>query len=194
MADSWADYLMFADLDYSHKEVQDDVKAWGPWVGKELGLKGFRFDAIKHYSESFLLDFVNHLDQNVGQGWFMVGEFWDLGIDGLTEYLEKMQHKFSLFDAPLVGNFHKISTGDKADMRSVFDETLVQCEPYNAVTLVSPPHDQYHRTCTLNISPPLPSASTTSLTPPPRSKTTTPNPAKPSNCKSPTGSSPTRTL
>lgn len=131
---------MFADLDYSHKEVQDDVKAWGPWVGKELGLKGFRFDAIKHYSESFLLDFVNHLDQNVGHGWFVVGEFWDLGLDGLTEYLEKMQHKFSLFDAPLVGNFHKISTGDKADMRSVFDESLVQCEPYNAVTLVSAFH------------------------------------------------------
>ena len=52
-------------------------------------------------------------------------------------YLEKMEHKSSLFDAPPVRNLHKISTADKADMRSVFDETLVQCEPYNAVTLVS---------------------------------------------------------
>ena len=147
-----SDYLMFADLDYSHPEVQSDVKAWGPWVGKELGLKGFRFDAIKHYSEGFLLDFVENLDKHVGEGWFLVGEFWDLGLDGLTAYLEKMKHKFSLFDAPLVGNFHKISTGDRADLRGVFDKTLVQCEPYNAVTLVQNHDTQPSQALQLQIS------------------------------------------
>jgi alpha-amylase len=34
------DYLMFADIDYAHPEVQADVKNWGVWVAKELGLKG----------------------------------------------------------------------------------------------------------------------------------------------------------
>ena len=130
------DYLMFADLDYAHPEVQNDVKNWGVWVGKELGLKGFRFDAIKHYSEQFLLDFIRNLDETVGEGWFMVGEFWKMSLDGLTDYLSKMEHKFSLFDAPLVGNFSRLSTGDRADLRAVFDETLVKVEPYNAVTLV----------------------------------------------------------
>ena len=46
------DYLMFADLDYSHQEVVDDVKNWGVWLGKELTIKGIRFDAIKHVSIS----------------------------------------------------------------------------------------------------------------------------------------------
>ncbi|RMZ76356.1 hypothetical protein DV738_g4969, partial [Chaetothyriales sp. CBS 135597] len=130
------DYLMFADLDYAHPEVQEDVKNWGVWVAKELGLKGFRFDAIKHYSETYLRDFLHSLDQEgaaASDGWFL---FWKTSLPGLTDYLSKMDHKFSLFDAPLVENFHRISTGNAADLRQVFDNTLTQAEPYNSVTLV----------------------------------------------------------
>lgn len=127
------DYLMFADVDFDHPEVREDVKKWGEWIGTELKLRGFRFDAIKHFSEKFLLDFIRYLDETVGEGWFMVGEFWKTSLPALTGYLERMEHKFSLFDAPLVYNFSSISQSDKADMRKVFDNTLVQVEPYNAV-------------------------------------------------------------
>lgn len=68
------DYLMFADLDYAHPEVKDDVKRWGEWIGKEAKIKGIRFDAVKHFSEDFLREFVQHLDQTFGEGWFLVGE------------------------------------------------------------------------------------------------------------------------
>lgn len=44
------DYLMYADLDYNHPEVKEDVKNWAVWLGKELNLKGIRFDAVKHVS------------------------------------------------------------------------------------------------------------------------------------------------
>lgn len=70
------DYLMFADVDFSQPEVRDDVLKWGEWIGKELSLGGIRFDAIKHYSEDFLRDFIRHLDQTVGTNWFLVGEYW----------------------------------------------------------------------------------------------------------------------
>ncbi len=169
------DYLMFADIDYAHPEVQSDVKNWGVWVTKELGLKGIRFDAVKHYSEEFLQDFVNNLDKEVGEGLFLVGEVSPKHIipqsGRLTHCVvlenisarslrlpvsyfkasilpssfitaeqpspsSKMDHKFNLFDAPLVENFHSISTSERADMRKVFDDSLVQAEPYNAVTLV----------------------------------------------------------
>lgn len=68
------DYLMFADLDYTNAKVKEDVKNWGEWIGKELGIKGIRFDAVKHFSEDFLREFIQHLDQTVGEGWFLVGE------------------------------------------------------------------------------------------------------------------------
>ena len=42
---------MYSDLDYNHPEVQNDVVNWGTWLGKETGIKGIRFDAIKHASK-----------------------------------------------------------------------------------------------------------------------------------------------
>lgn len=127
---------MFADLDYAHPEVREDVKNWGVWVAKELNIRGFRFDAIKHFSEEFLAEFIDHLDNTLGKDWFLVGEFWKTSLGDLTAYLERLRHKFNLFDAPLVSNFSSLSTSQEGDLRKIFDNTLVQAEPYNAVTLV----------------------------------------------------------
>ncbi|EAA33974.3 glycoside hydrolase family 13 protein [Neurospora crassa] len=130
------DYLMGCDVDYSHPEVVDDVLNWGRWLAKEVSIKGIRFDAVKHFSESFLKKFVKMLDGEFGEGWFLVGEFWKDSLQSMTDYLDRMDHKFSLFDAPLVYNFGEISTSVSADLRKVFDDTLVQKAPVCAVTLV----------------------------------------------------------
>ncbi|KAK3387298.1 glucan 1,4-alpha-maltohexaosidase [Podospora didyma] len=130
------DYLMGSDLDYSHPEVEQDVINWGKWIPSQLPLKGMRFDAIKHYSEDFLEKFVTELDNTYGKGWFFVGEFWKDSLADMTNYLNRMQHKFSLFDAPLVYNFSELSRANAADLRQVFDGTLVQADPVAAVTLV----------------------------------------------------------
>ena len=37
--DGNADYMMFADLDYRHPEVIEDVKNWGEWITNEVKLK-----------------------------------------------------------------------------------------------------------------------------------------------------------
>ncbi|EHA50355.1 hypothetical protein MCOR27_000199 [Pyricularia oryzae] len=130
------DYLMGSDLDYDHPEVQDDVLAWGKWIAKTIPLAGMRFDAVKHFSVDFLARFITELDEAYGQGWFFVGEFWKDSLDDMSAYLQRMGKKFSLFDAPLVYSFSRISQGEGEDMRKVFDNTLVQREPINAVTLV----------------------------------------------------------
>lgn len=42
---------MFADLDYEHHEVVDDVTKWGHWILKEVpALCGFRMDAVQSVS------------------------------------------------------------------------------------------------------------------------------------------------
>src|SRR3569833_405355 len=127
---------MGSDLDYSHPEVVDDVLNWGKWLADTIPLKGIRFDAIKHYSEDFLRQFIVQMDETYGKGWFFVGEFWKDSLDDMTRYLGRMGKKFSLFDAPLVYNFSQISQADGADLRKVFEGTLVQAEPVNAVVRV----------------------------------------------------------
>ncbi|KAI1639119.1 glucan 1,4-alpha-maltohexaosidase [Biscogniauxia mediterranea] len=130
------DFLMGSDLDYAHPEVEGDVLAWGQWLAKTLPLRGIRFDAIKHYSEDFLRKFITMLDESYGEGWFFVGEFWKDSLTDMHAYLERMGRKFSLFDAPLVYNFSQVSKASGADLRQVFDDTLVATMPINAVTLV----------------------------------------------------------
>lgn len=130
------DYLMFADLDYSHPEVAQDVLDWGVWMSKEVAIKGIRFDAVKHFSEDFLRKFISLMNETHGEGWFFVGEFWKDSLADMSRYLERMGKKFSLFDVPLVYNFSKLSKTEDADLRTVFDDTLVKIEPVNAVTLV----------------------------------------------------------
>ena len=139
-----ADYMMFADVDYANAEVQADVKAWGEWVVKELNLKGFRFDAAQHYSQDFLNDFAAMIEEKFGKdSLFLVGEFWNGDAETLLNYLQKMKHRFALFDAPLLYSFAKTSKTINADLRKVFDNTLVKAEPYNAVTLVMNHDTQY---------------------------------------------------
>jgi alpha-amylase len=55
----------------------------------------------------------------------------------MTEWLNKLGHTFSLYDAPLLNNFSALSKTENADLRKVFDNTLVAVEPVNAVTVVT---------------------------------------------------------
>ncbi|KAI9932117.1 hypothetical protein ASPWEDRAFT_171758 [Aspergillus wentii DTO 134E9] len=131
------DFLMFSDLDYSNREVREDVLKWGQWISTEMSLSGMRLDAVKHYSAGFQKKFIDHLRETVGSDFFIVGEYWKGEVNILLNYLEEMDHRLSLFDAPLVGRFSSISRTDRADLRHVLDGTLVQTEPKYAVTFVA---------------------------------------------------------
>lgn len=135
--DGNADYMMFADIDYSHPEVQADVKNWGVWITKELGLKGFRLDAVQHFSSRFTGEWIDNLREQCGNDIFVVGEFWSGDVKEMSDWLDEMAHKFSLYDSPLLNNFGSISTTEKGDLRKVFDNTLVQLRPTDAVTVVT---------------------------------------------------------
>ncbi|KAK9363108.1 glycoside hydrolase superfamily [Lipomyces starkeyi] len=122
------DYLMFADIDHSHPEVKKDINDWGIWIAELLSLRGVRFDAVKHFSEEYLKEFITQLKRNVNEDFFFVGEFWKDSLSDMLGYLDRLDaHKFSLFDAPLTESF---------DLRAIFDGTLVQARPISAVTLV----------------------------------------------------------
>ncbi|CAH0053967.1 unnamed protein product [Clonostachys solani] len=132
------DFLLGQDIDHSHHEVREDLFNWVEWLSSQLRLGGLRLDAIKHFSASFLRDFVRHIDQNIDAGtdWFIVGEYWRADSKVLSAYIEYMNHRMSLFDVPLLTNFYNISKGILTDARRVFDGSLAAVKPKNAVTFV----------------------------------------------------------
>ncbi|PWN24529.1 thermostable alpha-amylase [Jaminaea rosea] len=149
------DYLMGADVDHAHPDVAKDIIDWGKWMIRTFPMSGWRFDAVKHISREFIHDFVSairdearklreeqgkpKLDESEGPIMFGVGEFWADKTEACLEYLEKFgDEQFSLFDAPLHYNLVEAgNAGKDYDLRKVFDGTIVQARPIDAVTLVT---------------------------------------------------------
>nr|AAF00567.1 raw starch digesting amylase precursor [Cytophaga sp.] len=131
------DYLMYADIDYDHPDVVNEMKKWGVWYANEVGLDGYRLDAVKHIKFSFLKDWVDNARAATGKEMFTVGEYWQNDLGALNNYLAKVNYNQSLFDAPLHYNFYAASTGGGYyDMRNILNNTLVASNPTKAVTLV----------------------------------------------------------
>jgi len=131
------DYLMGCDLDMENPEVTGELKYWGEWYVDTTGIDGFRFDAVKHVSARFFLEWLEHIRQYAKRELFAVGEYWSYEVEALHHFIESTDGKVTLFDAPLHYNFHIASiSGSDYDMRQIFDNTLLQHQPALAVTLV----------------------------------------------------------
>lgn len=132
------DYLLGVDLDTSHHEVEGELRWWGRWIVDHLQVDGFRLDAVKHIRAGFMRDWINHLRAHFGgRELFTVGEFWSHRLDRLHWYLDLTEGAIRLFDVPLHQRLHRASLeGNHFDLRGIFDGTLVQSRPHQAVTFV----------------------------------------------------------
>ena len=152
------DYLMFSNIDYRNPEARRDVINWGQWMVHDIGLGGFRLDAVQHYSWHFARDWIKtvkdaggSLDREI----FVVGEFWTGDTKRLVQWLDRMGQGVRAFDSPLLGNFSRISRARlttknnqnrfgmrlsnwDVDLRRIFRNSLVEARPHGAV--VSAPH------------------------------------------------------
>lgn len=131
------DFLMFADIDFDHPEVVEEMKKWGIWVSQELHLDGMRLDAIKHINDQFIAHFLEAVRAKQGQQFYAVGEYWKNDKDSLDKYLSEVKYKIDLFDVPLHYHFFQASQkGRDYDLQELFNDTLVNDHPDLAVTFV----------------------------------------------------------
>jgi alpha-amylase len=131
------DYLMGCDLDMENPEVTGELKYWGEWYVDTTNVDGFRFDAVKHVSAKFFQEWLEHVRNYAKRDLFAVGEYWSYEVEALHNFIAVTDGKVSLFDAPLHYNFYAASkAGNDYDLRTIFDNTLVQQQPTLAVTLV----------------------------------------------------------
>ena len=131
------DYLMGADVDFSIPEVREELERWGQWYLDTTGVDGFRLDAVKHISSVFFVWWLKVLRKYWKEDFFAVGEYWHSKLDILLEYLERSYRVMSLFDVALHFRFVRAGhEGADFDLRTIFDNTLVQREPGLSVTFV----------------------------------------------------------
>ncbi|MGI1805218.1 alpha-amylase [Exiguobacterium sp. TDN 0502] len=131
------DYLMFANIDYNHPEVREEMIRWGHWFKETIDCQGFRLDAIKHINYEFVREFAKSMIEASEDDFYMVGEFWKSDLDDCRHFLDSVDYTIDLFDVPLHYKFHEASKqGQEFDLTTLFADTLVESHPTNAVTFV----------------------------------------------------------
>ena len=132
------DFLMGSNIDFRNHAVTEEIKYWARWVMEQTGCDGFRLDAVKHIPTWFYRQWIDHVQDVATKPLFIVAEYWSYEVDKLMQYIEDVDGKTMLFDAPLLKNFHTASLqGRDYDMRDIFTGTLVEADPFHAVTLVA---------------------------------------------------------
>lgn len=129
------DYLMFADIDYDHPAVRQEILNWSRWFIEETGVDGFRIDALKHVDHTFIRDLAHHV-RSFRPDFYFVGEYWDRDVSEKDHYLDLVDHQIDLFDVALHDQLRAASFDESFDLRDIFDGTLVQSHPDKTVTFV----------------------------------------------------------
>ncbi|WP_418968522.1 alpha-amylase [Alloscardovia omnicolens] len=129
------DYLMNADIDHNHPDVIAELTRVADFMIDDIGVDGFRYDALKHISSDFIDNLSAYIISKHPQFYF-VGEYWTDNEQSINHYLNDTDYQVDLFDVPLHFNFMEASRNPDFDLRTIFDGSLVQQSPVNAVTFV----------------------------------------------------------
>ena len=131
------DYLMYADIDFKHPEVIQNLYDWAHWFIESTGVHGFRLDAVKHIDSFFMKNFIRDITEKYGEDFYVFGEFWNSDENANNDYLENIDYRFDLVDVKLHHNlFDASKSGADYDLRTIFDQTLAKNHPESAVTFV----------------------------------------------------------
>lgn len=131
------DYLMFADIDYSHPDVIRETKKWIHWFIKETNIDGIRLDAVKHIDSQFTKELIDEVREEHGEDFFFVAEYWHQKHKFLEEYLEEHDYSISMMDVRFHYALHEASKQHRDfDLRRLLDGTLYKRNAEQAVTFV----------------------------------------------------------
>lgn len=134
-----ADYLMFSNIDYTNEEARQDVLRWGEWMVRDIGVDGFRLDAVQHYSWNFTREWIERVKRARPDA-FVVGEFWVYDVAKLVRWIGRVGEDVYAYDSPLLASFSRASLGKgrfDVDLRKIYRNTLVAAKPNNAIVSTS---------------------------------------------------------
>lgn len=140
------DYLLANNIDVHEPRVKRELIDWGKWLLASLSVDGFRIDACKHIPAWWFPEWLGEMRAWSGRELFSVGEYWSGNVAELHWYIERTRGCMSLFDVPLHFNFNRASRlGQRFDLRTLFNGSLVREQPALAVTFVDNHDTQPHQ-------------------------------------------------
>jgi len=88
------DWLWFF---YDYDQFQSDTKTklidWSNWLWSNAGIRGYRMDAVKHFTEEFVGDLMDDLHSKGKNPGIVVGEYFDTNPNKLKDWVENVKLK-----------------------------------------------------------------------------------------------------
>lgn len=141
--------LFFYDYDHNVPATRDTLTAWTSWMYQQVGIKGMRIDAVKHFEPSFMGHLLTQMHNNAINPGLVVGEnindagsinTWINDVYANMSPAAASAIKVSAFDFPLRWALKNACDQFGYDARQVFNSGIVAeagGSPFNVVTFVN---------------------------------------------------------
>ncbi len=131
----WDWLWFFYDYDQNVSDTQTKLFDWTKWLWTDVGIEGFRMDAVKHFDPAFVGDLMDDLHDNGMDPGLVVGEVYDANPNVLKNWLDGVRNtmdadtkaaiKVKVFDFALREALKNASDLFGYDVRNVFNSGLV---------------------------------------------------------------------
>lgn len=142
--------LFYYDVEQENNNTRDSLFEWTKWMWQDAGIRGYRIDAVKHFSGSFFGDMMDYLyDNGIAPG-MVVGESYDFDAATLNGRLTNITNNMDadtkgaidvrMFDFSLRNSLENACDNGNYDTRNVFQSSMVDAagtSPFNVVSFVN---------------------------------------------------------
>jgi len=146
----WDGMYFFYDYDQFQSSTKDALIDWTEWNWNNVGVRGFRMDAVKHFTPEFVGDLLDSLhDRSIDPG-IVIGEWYSTNtaelsgwVNDVLSYMEpatKAAINPRIFDFALRENLRKACDDGSFDARNVFAGSIVDATSttgFNVVTFLN---------------------------------------------------------
>jgi Alpha amylase, catalytic domain/Secretion system C-terminal sorting domain len=146
----WDGMYFFYDYDQFQKKTSDTLIEWTKWNWDELGVRGLRMDAVKHFSPAFVADLLDSMHQYGKDPGMVVGEWYSTNPAELSGWVNNVKANMTagtlaaiqprIFDFTLREQLRQACDNSSFDSRNIFNNSLhdaTSLSGFNIVTFVN---------------------------------------------------------
>ncbi len=137
----------FYDYDQNITSTKSALIDWTKWLWNNVGIRGFRMDAVKHFPNEFVGDLLDDLHTNSIDPGLIVGEYYDSNVNSLKTWIQNTYTymnvstssaiQIRLFDFSLRDALKNACDTYGYDVRNVFSSGMVDAGGMNGLNVVT---------------------------------------------------------
>ncbi len=150
LSGDWDGMYFFYDYDQFQTDTKTKLFDWTRWNWTNVGVRGLRMDAVKHFTPQYVGELLNNLHDNSMDPPFVVGEWYSTNTSELSGWVNSVLGYMStgakaainprIFDFALRESLRQACDTYGYDVRNVFSSSLVDASGltgYNVVTFAN---------------------------------------------------------